>query len=981
MVPNKSNMNYLDMALKKNAAAIKTETTGLIDLSVDGLVTIDIRGTIQSVNPAILEMFGYREEELLGRNISILMPLPHRAMHDDYLKEYQKSGIAKIIGIGRRTEGITKSGEIFPIYLSVSKLNLGNTLYFNGIIRDIRHQERMKMELKIAAEAFQTQEAIVITDSENRIIRVNKAFTKITGYSEEEAIGQTPQLLKSGKHSPDFYKEMWTSLKEKGHWDGQICNRRKDGTLYIQYVTISCVQNKQREIQYYIAHFFDISTIKRNEERLKLKAAMEKAQSKILRLSLEPTNIETFLQSALEELLNEVPWLELQKKGGIFMVNENGDEEYLELIAQYNLHPQIRSQCAKVKMGHCHCGMAALKQKAQFSSCVGKGHDIRFDGMEDHGHYNLPIMEDGYLLGVLVLYLDPGHPYSSEEEAYLSQICNVLSIGISRRTAEANLTEALYNAEMAKKELQTTLAEAEQLRITAEEATKAKSQFLATMSHEIRTPMNGILGMSELLLQTDLNDEQKDYAHSVYNSGEALLAIINDILDFSKIEAGKMDLEYIDFDLHEMLDSFSDLISFKTEEKGLEFTSYLTPDVPGWVNGDPGRLRQILINLAGNAVKFTHEGEICVSGELKEDFGDSFLLLFKIRDTGIGIPPERQEKLFQEFTQVDASTTRKYGGTGLGLAICKKLSHMMGGEIGIESAPGEGSTFWFTVRMKKAKSIPQRKNLSHIRLDKKHALIVDDHHTNLKILRQQLNAWGCEVESFDHPKKALNFLKETEAVFDFMILDMQMPDLDGHQLGLEIKKIDRHSPTPLIMLTSISGRGQARRLKESGFAAYLTKPMKQSQLQSCIKMALSQKTKTEEIITRHTIKEHNRNTARILLVEDNKINQKVALKMLEKLGYEADVANNGREGWQACRDNGYDIVLMDCQMPIMDGFEATAKILGEAVHKQEPVIIAMTAFAMEGDRERCLAAGMSDYITKPINQKELRKKIHRWLNR
>ncbi len=975
-------MNYLDMTLREQAAsAIKTETTGLIDLSVDGLVTIDARGVIQSVNPAILDMFGYTEEELIGQNVSILMPLPHRAMHDDYLGDYEKSDVAKIIGIGRRLDAVTKSGDIFPVYLSVSRLKLGNTIYYNGVIRDIRHQERMKMELKIASKAFQTQEAIFITDASNRIVRVNKAFTKITGYSEDEAIGHTPRLLKSGKHSRAFYREMWKSLKQKGHWDGQICNRRKDGTLYTQYVTISSVRDADGITQYHIAHFFDISTIKRNEEHLRLKASMEKAQSKILRLSLEPTTVEAFLQSALNELLSEIPWLKRQNKGGIFLINENGEEEYLELIARHNLPPKIHLQCARVKMGQCHCGKAALEQKAQFSSCVDSRHEIRYEGMPDHGHYNLPIMEDDYLLGVLVIYLEAGHIHSADEEAYLSQICNVLSIGISRRTAESYLTEALYNAEMAKKELQTTLAEAEQLRMTAEEATKAKSQFLATMSHEIRTPMNGILGMSELLLQTELNDEQMDFAHSVYSSGEALLSIINDILDFSKIEAGKMDMEYIDFDLHDMLDSFSDLISFKTEEKGLEFTSYLAPDVPDRVNGDPGRLRQILINLTGNAVKFTHEGEICVSGELRKDFGDSYQLLFKVRDTGIGIPADRQEKLFQEFTQVDASTTRKYGGTGLGLAICKKLTHMMGGEIGIESTPGKGSTFWFTVRLKKAKSTPRRKNLNHVKLDKRRALIVDDHQTNIKILRQQLSAWGCQVESFDQPLKALDYLKNNPEAFDFIILDMQMPEMDGHQLGLEIKQIEQHSHTPLIMLTSIAGRGQARRLKESGFAAYMTKPMKQSQLQACVKMALSRKPRARDIITRHTIKEHKRKAARILLVEDNKINQKVALKMLDKLGYQADVAGNGREGLQACRDKEYDIVLMDCQMPVMDGFEATAQILDGRPEGREPAIIAMTAYAMEGDRERCLAAGMKDYITKPINQEELRKKIHYWLNR
>ncbi len=967
--------------MKNNNGAVKTISTGLIDVSVDGLVTIDTRGIIQSVNPAIIDMFEYEEEELIGQNVSMLMPLPHRAMHDDYLRDYSESGVTKIIGIGRQVEAISKSGTIFPIYLSVSEMRLGGTLYYNGIIRDIRHQQRMEMELKIASEAFQTQEAIFITDGDTRIVRVNRAFTRITGYSEEETLGQTPSLLKSGKHPESFYRELWDSLKRTRHWDGKIWNRRKDGSFYLQYLTISAVVDGENKVQYYIAHFFDISTIEKNEELLKLRAQMEEAQAQILRLSLESSSVESFLNKALQHLLENVPWLNLQNKGGIFLINENDDEEYLELIASYNLHPEIKRQCARVEPGHCHCGRAAEELKTQFSCCVDEKHQTRFEGMEDHGHYNVPIIEDGYLLGVLVLYLDAGHKYSAEEAGYLEKIASVLSIGISRRTAESNLTEALFNAEMAKKELQNTLAEAEQLRLTAEEATRAKSQFLATMSHEIRTPMNGILGMTELLLQTELDEEQKDFAHSVYSSGEALLAIINDILDFSKIEAGKMDLEYIDFDLHEMLDSFSDLISFKTEEKGLEFTSFLAPDVPGRVNGDPGRLRQILVNLAGNAVKFTRKGEICVSGEIKEKRDDGFIILFKVRDTGIGIPVERQEKLFQEFTQVDASTTRKYGGTGLGLAICKKLTQMMGGEIGIESTPGKGSTFWFTVHLKKAKSAPDKKRIHHIKLSGKKALIVDDHQTNLKILQQQLTAWGCEVESFSEPEKALSYLQGSKRRFDFIILDMQMPGMDGHQLGIRIKELEPHKETPLIMLTSISGRGQARKLKESGFAAYLTKPMKQSQLQTCIKMALSDRPQQKEIITRHGIKEHKRNTARILLVEDNKINQKVALKMLDKMGFTADVANNGREGWMASQNEEYDIILMDCQMPVMDGFEATEKILEEPAEGRQPIIIAMTAFAMEGDRERCLKVGMKDYITKPINQKELNQKIRHWLNR
>ena len=776
------------------------------------------------------------------------------------------------------------------------------------------------------------------TDPNGKITFVNERFCAVSKFRPEEMIGQTHRIVNSAHHPKEFFSELWRTIKSGRSWKGEVQNRAKDGTIYWSDTTVVPFCDAQGKQLQYIAIRSDITALKRIEEDLRLEVAERIGAEEAL--SAE--------RQILRALIDNVPDYMYVK-----------DTACQFLVANMSVARQMGAK-----------GPEELLGKTDFDFYP---QELARTFFEDEQRV-----------------IRSGQPEINREESGLDpqgNESNVLTTQVPLQDKNGKVI-GLVGIGHDITHLKKIQSEMQRAREVAEAASRAKSEFLANMSHEIRTPLNGIMGMTDLTLETELTREQREYLETVKVSADSLLTVINDILDFSKIEAGKIDLEAVDFDVRDSLESALKTLAVRADEKGLELLCEVAPEVPEVARGDITRLRQVLLNLVGNAIKFTNEGEIAVKVRQEAKERDEQTLHFTVSDTGIGIPENKRELIFDPFAQADSSTTRKYGGTGLGLTISHRLVHMMGGRIWVESEEGRGSQFHFTVRLQTAdrKEIKVGSPAPPEVLRGVRVLVVDDNQTNRRILEGMLKRWDmlpvC-VESGEQALAALASAHKEGKAFALIVTDMHMPKMDGFELVEHIRGKPELRTATIMMLTSAGHRGDAERCHKLGVSAYLLKPIRQSELREAIARILGAREQEGMIplVTRFSLgdaRDHSE-ILRILVAEDNLVNQRLIVRLLEKRGHRVVVARNGQEVLAALEKDNFDLILMDVQMPEMDGFEATA-----AIRKKEKstglhqMIVALTAHAMKGDHEKCLAGGMDGYLSKPIRSQELDEVLARY---
>jgi two-component system, sensor histidine kinase and response regulator len=913
-----------------------TESTaqmwGILELTFGAIVETDSEGVIAGWNSKAESMFGWTGAEVMGRVLfDVVVPPRYRETYEQRFRDLLASGESPVATKRMETKVLHRDGRQFYVGVIMSALRCGEACRVLVLARDITTHKQLEKSLRISEE--RTRAILdriedgcfeVELSDEGHYLFVNQGFCEITGYSADEMLGKSFREFFDAETSRQLnlaYRSVYETGEPLKAFEYALT--RKDGTKRYVEESVSLKRDSQGRPAAFIGIRRDCTERKLAEERIRVS--------------------EERYRAILEQI--EDGYFEVDLRGRYQLVND----------------------------GYCRI------LRCSPSDILGKSYK------EIVPPHQVPL-----IYGVFHKVYQTGEPVRSfEYETFRPDGSAVFvedSICLKRdRQGQPVGFHGIVRDITERKRTDQELAAAKE---AAEAANRAKSTFLATMSHEIRTPMNGILGMTELVLDTELTEEQREHLGLVKSSAESLLSIINDVLDFSKIEAEKLELESIPFDLRESLGEAMKALSFRAHQKGLELIYDVQPDVPEGLVSDPGRIRQIIVNLVGNAIKFTEKGEIFVSVEQQAEEqkdGDSVCLHFAVKDTGVGIPAEKQLKVFEAFSQADGSMTRKYGGTGLGLTICARLVEKMGGRIWVESEPGKGSTFRFTVRLAMQKTSSARPvPLPPEQLRDLPVLVVDDNYTNRRVLNGMLSRWGMKPTAVEGGRAALQALEIAKNVghpFPLVLLDGQMPEMDGFTVAEQIQKNPELAGATIMMLTSAGHLGDAARCRDLGISAYLVKPIRQGELLDGICLVILKATPqaAAPLVTRHTLREV-RHRIKVLLVEDNPVNQKLAIALLEKRGFGVTTAENGKIALAALQRESFDFVLMDVQMPEMDGLEATAAIREREKSTGGHIpIIAMTAHALKGDQERCLNAGMDAYLSKPIRTSELFETIERTL--
>lgn len=898
--------------------------SGLVEAVPDALLVIDANGEITFSNAYSERLFGYSRGELLGKHYEMLLPGRFEGQGVDIRGLFARSPEGRRAGSDLKLFGRNRDGAEIPIEVSFAPLGAGQDLQLVASIREVSDRVRVDAELRDALSLLRatlesTADGILVVAADGTIAGANERFAELWGIPEElmesHDDGRLLAFVLEQLTDPDGFIGKVQELYADPGAESLDMLEFRDGRTFERY---SRPQQVGDEIVGRVWSFRDVTS-------------RQRAQDQAREALAQVEGLAAIVESSADAIIGMTP------TGHITSWNRAAEKLYGYAAAE------ATGQNVRLLLPD------YLRAEDEVLAAVQNGGQARSFETDR-------MRKDGSIVPVSLTV----SPIRGEKGVI--GIASIEQDITARRAAEAELLAA---------------------REAALESSRLKSEFLATMSHEIRTPMNGVIGLTTLLLDTPLDETQRKYAEGVQTAAGALLTLINDILDFSKLEAGKIDLDTMPFDPQDLMEEVASLLAEPAQGKGLELIAYCHPDVPAQLVGDAGRIRQVLLNLASNAVKFTASGEVAIRVTLEDQDARTALVRFEVSDTGIGIDPADHSRMFDSFSQADASTTRRYGGTGLGLAICRRLTEVMGGDIGLTSTPGKGSTFWFSLRLPIAEApgwVPGRTVPSQ--LEGLRVLVVDDNATNRFVLESQLKTWGLRPEPVADARTALDRSQHAAAEgkpFDIAVLDMFMPDMDGLELAHKLSSDSELRGIRLMMLTSASQVSKTE-MTEAGISEWLTKPVRGSELYDRLMrlVAESPKARPASALTPPP-KPDRPSKGRILVVEDNAVNQLVACEMVAKLGYVAEVASDGAEAISAIASRAYAAVLMDCHMPVMDGFEATRAIRAREKGSDHLPIIAMTAGAQDEDRERCLAAGMDDYLSKPVGLAALVETLNRWV--